>query len=152
MVNAELLKSFSFFEELSDEMLERVSALAELRHYEEGAFLNKKKKAADYFYFILEGEISLQTESLTGETVRLETIAPGGAMGFSSLIEMESKRYLSDAKALTPIKLLRFPADDLTLLFYQDFELGYLMMKKIALIAKRRLMYRTHPISNPAAK
>ena len=151
MVNAELLKAFSFFEELSDEMLERVSALAELRHYEEGAFLNKKKKAADYFYIILEGEISLEVESLTGETVRLETIAPGGAMGFSSLIEMESKRYLSDARALTPVKILRFLADDLTLLFYQDFELGYLMMKKIALIAKRRLMYRTHPISNPAA-
>lgn len=147
MVQAELLKSFSFFEELSDGMLERVAAVAELRHYKEGAFLNKKKKAADYFYLILEGEISLEVESLTGETVHLETIAPGGAIGFSSLIEMETKRYLSDARALTPVKILRFPADELTLLFYQDFELGYLIMKKIALIAKRRLMYRTYPIS-----
>lgn len=146
MVQVDLLKTFSFFEEFSDEMLERVAAVADLRRYKEGAFLNKKKKAADYFYLIIEGDISLEVESLTGETVRLETITSGGAIGFSSLIEMETKRYLSDAKALTPVEILRFPADALMLLFYQDFELGFLMMKKIALVAKRRLMYRTHPI------
>ncbi len=150
MVQSDILKSFSFFEELSDVMLERVAAVAELKHYEEGAFLNKRKKAADYFYLILEGEISLEVESLTSDTVRLETIASGGAIGFSSLIEMEAKRYISDAKALTPVKILRFRSDDLTLLFYQDFELGYLFMKKIALIAKRRLRYRTYPIPKPA--
>ncbi|OQX00361.1 MAG: hypothetical protein BWK80_62005 [Desulfobacteraceae bacterium IS3] len=76
----------------------------------------------------------------------METVGAGGAVGFSALIEMEEKSYLSDAKTLTPTKVLRFPANELTLLFYQDFELGFLMMKKIALVAKRRLMYRTHPI------
>lgn len=151
MIQSEILRSFSFFEELSDVMLERVAAVAELRHYGEGVFLNKRKRAADYFYLILEGEISLEAESLTGKTVRLETITSGGAIGFSSLIETEAKRYISDARALTPVKLLRFLSDDLTLLFYQDFELGYLVMKKIALVAKRRLRYRTHPIPKPAA-
>ncbi len=146
MVDPNILKEIRFFEELSDERIERLAAIAELRMYEQGAFLNKQKRAADYFYIILEGEISLQIESLTGKTVRLETVGAGGAVGFSALIEMEEKSYLSDAKTLTPVKVLRFPANELTLLFYQDFELGFLMMKKIALVAKRRLMYRTHPI------
>ena len=146
MVDPNILKEIRFFEELSDERIERLAAIAELRMYEQGAFLNKQKRAADYFYIILEGEISLQIESLTGKTVRLETVGAGGAVGFSALIEMEQKSYLSDAKTLTPVKVLRFPANELTLLFYQDFELGFLMMKKIALVAKRRLMYRTHPI------
>jgi CRP/FNR family transcriptional regulator, cyclic AMP receptor protein len=147
VVDPNILKEIRFFEELSDERIERLAAIAELRMYEQGAFLNKGKRAADYFYIILEGEISLQIESLTGKTVRLETVGAGGAVGFSALIEMEEKSYLSDAKTLTPVKVLRFPANELTLLFYQDFELGFLMMKKIALVAKRRLMYRTHPIS-----
>ncbi|QTA92897.1 Crp/Fnr family transcriptional regulator [Desulfonema magnum] len=146
MVDPNILKSIPFFEELSDEMIERLVSVAQLQKYETGDYLNKRKKAADYFYIILEGEISLQMESLTGKTVRLETISVGGAIGFSSLIEMEKKAYLSDAKTLTPVTVLRFLADDLTLLFYQDFELGFLIMKKIALVAKRRLMYRTHPI------
>ena len=146
MVPVELLRSATFFEELSDEMVERLAAIAELKQYPVGTYLNENKKTAHYFYIILEGDISLQVESLTGKTVRLETITPGGAIGFSSLIDMENKRYLSDAKVLATAKVVRFDANALTMLFYQDFELGYLMMKKIALIAKRRLMYRTYPV------
>lgn len=146
MVPVKLLASTAFFEELSDEMVKRLAAIAELKQYPAGTYLNENNKTARFFYVVLEGDISLQVESLTGKTVRLETITPGGAIGFSSLIEMENKRYLSDAKVLSPARVLRFDADALTMLFYQDFELGYLMMKKIALIAKRRLMYRTFPI------
>ncbi len=146
MVSPDILRSLVFFEELSDEMIERLAAIAELRAYREGAFLNKRKKEALYFYIILEGEICLEVESLSGNTIRLETIVSGGAIGFSALIETETKRYISDAKALTPVTVLRFRATDLQLLFFQDFELGYLIMKKIALIAKQRLTNRTHPV------
>lgn len=146
MVNPSVLGALEFFNELSDEMLSRLAAIAELREYEAGVFLNQRKSRADYFYVIISGEISLEIESLTGKTVRLETIAPGGAIGFSSLIESEHKRYLSDAKALTPVTLLRFKSDEMKMLFYQDFELGYLIMKRIALIAKQRLVFRTYPI------
>lgn len=148
MVPVDILKSTAFFEELSEEMVRRLAAVAELKAYPEGIFLDQRKRVANYFYIILEGEVSLQMESLTGKTVRLETITPGGAIGFSSLIDMVSKRYISDAKTLSPVKLLRFRADDMMLLFYQNFELGFLIMKKIAYIAKMRLMYRTHPIPN----
>ena len=146
MVPVEMLRSAAFFEELSDEMVGRLAAIAELKQYAAGTFLNQSNKTARYLYIVLDGNISLQVESLTGKTVRLETITPGGAIGFSSLIDMENKRYISDAKVISGAKVLRFDADALTLLFYQDFELGYLIMKKIALIAKLRLMYRTFPI------
>ena len=146
MVPPEILASITFFEELSDEMIRQLAAIAELKVYPEGVFLENRKRSANYFYIILEGEIGLQVESLTGKTLRLETITPGGAIGFSSLIEMENKRYISDARTLTPVKVLRFVADDMMLRFYQNFEMGFLIMKKIALIAKRRLVYRTMPI------
>jgi CRP-like cAMP-binding protein len=146
MVSPDILKQLDFFEELSDSMIERMASIAEIKAYPEGHFLNKNIQEAKYFYIILEGEISLQLERLTQRTVHLETIMPGGALGFSSLIETNDKRYISDAKAITPVKVLRFQAHEMMLLFYQDFELGYLIMKKIALVAKRRLVYRTHPL------
>ena len=146
MVPPQILKDLTFFEELSDAMIADLASLAEIKAYPEGAFLNKKKKDADFFYILLEGEISLEVDSLTGKTVRLETIAPGGAMGFSSLIEMGSKHYISDARALSPTKILRFPSLEMSRLFYQDFELGYLIMKKIAWVAKQRLVNRTYPV------
>lgn len=146
MVPIHILKDLSFFEELSEAMLERLASLAEIKTYPEGSFLNKRKREAEFFYILLEGEISLETDSLTGKTVRLETLVPGAAMGFSSLIEMSPKRYISDAKALTPAKILRFRSHEMNLLFYQDFELGYLIMKQIAWIAKQRLVNRTYPV------
>lgn len=149
MVPTQVLRNLSFFEELSGAMIQRLSSLAEIKMYREGEFLNKRKREADFFYILLEGEISLEVESLTGKTIRLETIAPGGAMGFSSLIEMAPKRYISDAKALTPVKILRFRSHEMSLLFYQDFELGYLIMKKIAWVAKHRLVNRTYPVEKP---
>ncbi|GAB6907095.1 hypothetical protein DESC_390062 [Desulfosarcina cetonica] len=149
MVPTKTLRDLSFFEELSDSMIERLAAAAELKSYPAGSFLNQRKREAHTFYILLEGEISLEVESVTGQTVHLETIVPGSAMGFSSLIEMPSKSYLSDARAITPVKILRFRSDALIQLFYQDFELGYLMMKKIAWIAKMRLVYRTYPVEKP---
>ncbi|WP_419655788.1 putative cyclic nucleotide-binding domain protein [Desulfosarcina variabilis str. Montpellier] len=149
MVSPQMLTDLSFFEELSESMIKRLACLAEIKTYPEGEFLNKKRKEANFFYILLEGEISLEVESLTGKTVRLETIAPGAAMGFSSLIDMAPKRYLSDARALTPVKILRFPSHEMSLLFYQDFELGYLIMKKIAWVAKQRLINRTYPVEKP---
>lgn len=149
MVPFETLRQTAFFEELSDTMLQRLSAIAKLKLFSKGVFFSNgkaKTTSARYFYIVLEGDISLQIESLTGKTIRLETIAPGAAIGFSSLIEMKKKRYVSDAKTLTKVKVLRFSADEMMMLFYQDFEMGFLVMKKIALIAKRRLVYRTYPI------
>ncbi len=148
MVPVSILQSITFFDELSDEMIARLATIAELKMYDEDVFFDQRKRSAKYFYIVLEGEVSLQMETLTGKTVRLETITPGGAIGFSSLIDMASKRYISDAKTLSKVKLLRFQADDLVRVFYQNFELAYLIMKKIAWIAKMRLMYRTHPIPN----
>lgn len=148
MVPIKILQSLPFFEELSDEMISRLADIAELKVYEEDVFFDQRKRSAKYFYILLEGEVSLQMESLTGKTVRLETITSGGAIGFSSLIDMASKRYICDAKTLSKVKLLRFRADDMVRMFYQNFELAYLIMKKIAWIAKMRLMYRTHPIPN----
>ena len=146
MVEPGLLKEIRFFEELSDEMIDRLANLAELRTYDPGEYLNRKRRSADFLYVLIEGSISLEIEGITGDTVTLETLFPGVALGFSSLVETEPKKYLSDARALTPTKALRFRSDDLMQLFYQDFELGFLIMKKIALIAKNRVLHRTAPI------
>ena len=75
-------------------MILRLAAIAELREYEAGIFINQRRSRTDYLYIIVSGEISLEIESLTGEPVRLETVAPGGAIGFSSLIELKKSAFL----------------------------------------------------------
>lgn len=147
MVESSILKSLTFFDEMSDDMLRRLAEIAKIKEYSEGEVLGKQRREAKYLSMVLEGEISLEFESLTGKLVRLETIVTGGTIGISSLIEIEDKTYMSDARALvSPTRVLEFLASDLMLLFYQNFELGFLFMRQIARVAKRRLMYRTHLI------
>lgn len=147
-VDQALLKEVRFFQEMPDQFIQQLAEIAELREYKTGEFLNQRRRSADYLYVILDGSVNLEQENIAGEKVHLETIFPGAALGFSSLVESEHKKYLSDARTLTPVKALRFSADDLQRLFNQDFELGYLFMRRIALIARRRLVYRTQPLES----
>ncbi len=62
--------------------------------------------------------------------------------GFSALVDTEEKNYTSSAKALTDVKLYNWKAADLEALFSQDFEMGFLFMKRIAKITKTRLQIR----------
>ncbi|BBO77892.1 hypothetical protein DSCW_53090 [Desulfosarcina widdelii] len=146
MIDKSILKPIRFFEELSDLMLESISSISELRIYSSNTYLNRRRRSADYLYVILEGEVVLEIESLTGNIVPIETIGAGEVIGISSLIEPEKSEYLSDAKTLVPTKALRIRSDQLFVLFYQNFELGFLIMKKIAYITRLRLTQRTHPI------
>ena len=148
MVNKDLLKSVDFFDDFPDETLERLAKIADLREYQEGEYLNRRRRSADNLYIILHGAISLETENIEGEIVHLETLVDGAALGFSSLVDIEPRQYLSDARIITPTKALRFRADDILSLCYQDLQFGFLIMKKIALIAKQRLLYRTQPLDN----
>ena len=72
----------------------------------------------------------------------IDTITRGYAFGFSSLVDMEQKKYASHAIALTDTTLFKWSYPDLERLFYEDYEMGFLLMRKIAKIAKKRLQIR----------
>jgi CRP/FNR family cyclic AMP-dependent transcriptional regulator len=57
-------------------------------------------------------------------------------------VDTEMKKYTSHARALSPTKLFCWDGAELERLFYQDYEMGFLFMKRIARIAKSRLQRR----------
>jgi len=63
MVDKSIFESVEFFEEFSDEMIERLSKLADLRQYQEGQYLNRGRRSADYLY-------SVRTKSTFGAISR----------------------------------------------------------------------------------
>ncbi|OPX36635.1 MAG: hypothetical protein B1H13_14145 [Desulfobacteraceae bacterium 4484_190.3] len=143
MINKDTLKSVAFFDDFSEEMLEKLAKKAEMREYVEGLYLNWRKPSADKMWVILRGTISLTVENDRGETIQLETLQEGDVLGFSSFIDIEPKEFISDARVKIPTRVLLFRADDILTLCHQDLEFGFLMMKKIAMIAKHRLITRT---------
>ncbi len=72
----------------------------------------------------------------------IDTLGRGRIFGFSALVDTEQKKYTTHAKAIIDTKLFTWEANELERLFYQNFEMGFLFMKRIAKIAKTRLQIR----------
>jgi hypothetical protein len=59
--------------------------------------------------------------------------------GLPSLVDMERKRYLIYAKVLVNTKVFAWRGADLEKLFFEDFEMGFYFMRRIAKILNTRL-------------
>ncbi len=147
MIDINILRSIAFFEDHSDAHLEKCAKIAKVVNLDPNTYLNKKSRSADDLYVILEGAVRLEVENDDGSRSQLETLYPGAAIGVSSLIDVQSHEYLSDARTLTHSKLVKFSAEELTNLFSQDYQLGYLIMRKLAMILRKRLAGRIPHLS-----
>ena len=142
MLEIEDLKSIIMLSDLNDSMLEKMFKLTKKTNYSSGEYIFKEGDYAESLYSVIEGKVGLELQKNTSTLVMINTITRGYSLGFSALVETEQKKYASHAKALTDTKLLKWNGEDLRKLFHKDYEMGYLLMKRIAKIAKKRLQVR----------
>jgi CRP-like cAMP-binding protein len=142
MLEMEDLKSIIMLNDLNDAMLEKMLKVTKKTTYSSGEYIFKEGDYAEYLYAVLNGKAGLELQKNTNTLVMINTITRGYAFGFSALVDTEQKKYISHAKALTDVTLLKWRVEDLWKLFHKDSEMGYLLMKRIAKIAKKRLQLR----------
>ncbi len=142
MVNLDDLKSIILLSHLTDAMLEKLSEVTLIAEHGAGDYVFKEGDYARYLYAIVDGKMALELEKTSGSLVTIDTIARGRTFGFSALIDTEQKKYTTHARSVAETKLFAWEGTDLEMLFYQDYEMGYLFMKRIAKIAKTRLQIR----------
>ena len=142
MVNLDELKSIILLNHLTDPMLEKLTDITMTAEYKAGDYIFKEGQYARYLYAIIDGKVGLELEKTANSTVLIDTVGRGRTLGFSALVDTEQKKYTTHAKAIIDTKLFLWDVVELEQLFYQDFEMGYLFMKRIAKIAKTRLQIR----------
>ena len=142
MLRIEDLKSIIMLSDLNDTMFEKILKVTKKTNYSSGEYIFREGDYAEHLYSVIEGKVGLELQKNTNTLIMIDTITQGYSFGFSALVDTEQKKYASHAKALTDTKLLKWSGENLQKLFYEDYEMGYLFMKKIAKIAKRRLQDR----------
>lgn len=142
MLEIEDLKSIIMLSDLNDPMLEKMLKTTKKTKYSSGEYIFKEGDYSEYIYAVLNGKVGLELQKNTNTLVMISTITRGYSFGFSALVDTEQKKYISHAKALTDVNLLKWSVEDLRKLFHKDYEMGYLLMKRIAKIAKKRLQVR----------
>ena len=142
MLGIEDLKSIIMLSDLNYTMFEKMLKVTKKTNYSFGEYIFREGDYAEHLYSVIEGKVGLELQKNTNTLIMINTITKGYSFGFSALVDTEQKKYASHAKALTDTKLLKWSGENLQKLFYEDYEMGYLFIKRIAKIAKRRLQVR----------
>jgi CRP/FNR family cyclic AMP-dependent transcriptional regulator len=142
MVNYNDLKSIIMLNYLKDSMLDKLSSITNIEEYRSGDYIFNEGEDAKNLYALIEGKVRLEIDKKYTARISINDITQNNIFGFSALVDNEEKTYTTHAKAITDVKLYKWEATDLETLFNQDFEMGFLFMKEIAKITKKRLQIR----------
>ena len=131
------LQSRTLLSALDVEQLKRLFAHAREVQLAPDGVLFLQDQAADSFYVVLEGRVKICVPAINGPGIEVQTLEPWDVIGWSWLIPPYCWAF--EAKALTPIRLLRFDGKAILQECEQDPALGYALMKIFATLMSKRL-------------
>jgi len=143
MISRETLKQIVMMRYLTDEMLDQLIPITELLQYDEKEFVFHEGDRANRYFSILQGIVLLEQRIATGVTVSISSIKAGFGFGWSALLDQEAEFYTSDAICAEPTQLLSFKAEKLKALFEKNYQLGYIMSRRLLHVVKKRYDVRT---------
>ena len=143
MVEISDLKEIIMLSYLKDSMLEKLAKITLIREYSVGDTIFREGDDATHLYSVIEGKVGLEVMKDRSTPVLINTICENRTFGFSAVVETEEKKYLTTAKAYLRTKLFAWKGEELSALFQEDCEMGFLFMQRIAKIIKTRLEIRT---------
>ena len=141
MVPVSELKGIVMCQALDESMLEKVARITDLVYYREGDIVFRQEDDADYFYMLKRGKVLLEVYVAEFITIVTGAVKPSYSFGWSALTDQP--RYTSFAVCAEDCEILRVPGNRYVGLMESDYRLGYLVMKSVARITRRRLDLRT---------
>lgn len=138
------MKSIPWFLDLSNESLQRLTEIADVRFIEAGEKIFTEGEKNPYLYVILEGKVRLESYVPGRGSLPYLTVESLDVIGWSSLTPVVRQKT-GTAVAIEPTRLLSFHADELMGLCERDCDLGFVIMRRLAnIIASRLLNHRLH--------
>jgi len=132
----EMAHAYRLLSELDPRQLRKLLPLAAERQYEKDEIIFREGDKSAYLSLIVSGEVVL--EKVAGdEVVRIQTLRPGEAMGWSALTTDGHAQFR--ARALSPVEAIAFPSERLREACDRDPEMGYHLMKQLLQVVAQRL-------------
>lgn len=131
-----LLRRHRFFAGLDHEYLPLLVGCARNVAFADGAFLFREGAAADTFFLITSGTVTLEIAA-PRQVITLQTLGEGEVAGFSWL--MEPHRWQFDGRATGRVRAIEMDGACLRAKCESDSRLGFDLMQRFARLATRRL-------------
>lgn len=150
MVSPELLQRYPFFAGLATEQVSSLARITEEITVAKDDYLFYEGVSLAYIYLIAEGRVAItlsQPDVVSrviipppGARVRevaVSTVGPGDLVGWSALVTPH--KATSSARAITRIRCSAVNAAELRQLFELEPRFGYLIMQRVAQVARDRI-------------
>jgi CRP-like cAMP-binding protein len=126
----ELIAQSPTFTGLDPAHLELIAGCAHNEHVKAGTVLLREGQAADVFYLIRRGVVSLEVHAPGRSPLQIETLDAGDVLGWSWLFP--PYRWQLDGRAVRECSMIAFDGECLRDKCEADHELGYQLMKRFA--------------------
>jgi CRP/FNR family cyclic AMP-dependent transcriptional regulator len=140
----DFLKSVEMFIGLNDEMLDKVANLCDAKNYTPDTLVIERNSPADDFYLIQEGTVNILTSPSSEEQEQrarvIVTLGKGQSFGEMGLIDSGTRS--ASVKSATNALLLKINCSRFRDLCEADTDLGYKIMKNIAIDLSFKLRSR----------
>lgn len=122
---------------MSDHQIRLLADAAMIRHFEAGEILFRTGEAANRFYLIEQGEVTLEANPGERPAVTIETVRDGGLLGWSWLFPPYVWHF--DARAIKPTDAIFFYGTVLREYCEKDALLGVELFKRMSEVMVKRL-------------
>ena len=140
MVSLDFLEDVDAFSDLDDDQLTAIQDCCEVAKFKRGEAIFAAGEAPEYFWLVLEGQVSLVWDMPGGPALpenTISTLSEGMPFGWSSLVPPHKYR-LSARCASRSCKTVRIPRNRLLQLFEDDAQLGYKVMSRVIIVVGQR--------------
>lgn len=118
---------FSF---LLPEQVNAISDAAERLDFKAGEIIYEKGEKADYFYIVLDGEVTLRLPSPGGLSLIIDQMGKGALFG--GPLGQKRRSYALSAQCAQAAKLLRIDISVMKRLMEKDMRMGYHLQRHVA--------------------
>jgi len=132
-----IIATHPFFADMEDGFRQLVAGCARNVRFEAGQYLFHEGEAADRFYLLRHGCVSLELTAPGRGTLTFQTVREGEIVGVSWLIP--PWRWTYDARAMELVRAVAIDAACLRQKCEADHDLGYDMMKRFMPVLIQRL-------------
>lgn len=137
----ELIKSLAtaqFLRDLTSDDMNKVAAIASIKAVRAGAVLFKQGETSESLHIVSTGLVALDMCMPRQGCTRLQTVGPGELLGWSALLS--DGVMTAQATTVEESTLIALPGPDLRNLCDADHDIGYAIMRQVAVSLSRRLL------------
>jgi CRP-like cAMP-binding protein len=126
------LDKHEVFQFLRPDQVRAISDVAQVVDFEAGETIYERGAKADYFYVVLEGQISLRLSGTSGVSIQIDELTEGAVFG--SCVCFQLVDYSLNAQCTRDSKVLKIQSATLKELMDQDLLMGYTIQTQISRI------------------